>query len=152
LDYLVALGINAVLLLPVVEYASPRSLGYEGSDIFSPEMDYAVPDDRIADYLPLVNGLRRRVGLPDLAKPDLLAHGDQLKAVVELFHLRGIAVLFDVVYNHAGGQIKGQPESLWFFDLARGRDDNDSLYFTTQDHTGPVWAIWKQEVRQFLID
>jgi 1,4-alpha-glucan branching enzyme len=156
IDYLVALGINAVLLLPVVEYASPRSLGYEGSDIFSPEMDYAVPDGvsagQIANYLPLVNGLRQRTGLPVLTEADLVPHPDQLKAVVELFHLHGIAVLFDVVYNHAGGQIKGQPESLWFFDLAHGRDDNDSQYFTTQDHTGPVWAIWKQEVRQFLID
>src|SRR5262249_49429957 len=81
-----------------------------------------------------------------------LPHGDQLKVVVELFHLHGIAVLLDVVYNHAGGQIKGQRESLWFFDRVRGRDDNDSLYFTTQNHTGPVWAIWKREVRQFLID
>jgi 1,4-alpha-glucan branching enzyme len=137
LDYLVALGINAVLLLPIVEYANPRSLGYDGSDIFSPEMDYAVPDGKIDDYLRFVNGLRGRVGLPDLDKPDLLAHGDQLKAVIELFHLHGIAVLFDLVYNHAGAQIKDQRESLWFFNLAHGRDDNDSLYFSTQDHTGP---------------
>ncbi len=34
LDYLVALGVNAVLLLPIVEVASGRSLGYEGFDIF----------------------------------------------------------------------------------------------------------------------
>ena len=34
---------------------------------------------------------------------------------------------------------------------ARG-DDNRSLYFTNQDHTGPVFAFWKEEVRQFLID
>jgi 1,4-alpha-glucan branching enzyme len=35
---------------------------------------------------------------------------------------------------------------------AAGTADNDSLYFTDQDHAGPVWAIWKSEVRQFLID
>ncbi len=152
LDYLVALGINAVLLLPIVEFDNPRSLGYEGSDIFSPEMDYAVPAAELGNYLPLVNGLRQRKGLPHLSEADLRPQSHQLKAIIELLHLHGIAVHLDVVYNHAGGQIKGQAESLWFFDRAAGTNADNSLYFTDQDHTGPVWAIWKQEVRQFLID
>jgi 1,4-alpha-glucan branching enzyme len=153
MDYLVALGINAVLLLPIVEVASGRSLGYEGFDIFSPEMDYGVaPGPELQGYLGLVNDLRGRFGLPSLTETELIAPGNQLKAVIELFHLHGLAVLLDVVYNHAGGQMKGQSESLWFFDRAAGNADNDSLYFTNQDHAGPVWAIWKGEVRQFLID
>ena len=153
LDYLVALGINAILPLPIVEVASGRSLGYEGFDIFSPEMDYgAAPGPELRGYLGLVNGLRGRFGLPALTEAELAAAGNQLKAVIELFHLHGVAVLLDVVYNHAGGQMKGQEESLWFFDRAAGTAANDSLYFTDQDHAGPVWAIWKSEVRQFLID
>ncbi len=152
LDYLAALGINAVLLLPIVEFDNPRSLGYEGCDIFSPEMDYTVPPGEIDDYEMLVNGLRGRHGLPPLSKDDIGIQTNQLKIVVELFHLSGLAVLVDVVYNHAGGQVMGQDESLWFFDRPAGTNRNDSLYFTDQDHTGPVWAIWKKEVRQFLID
>ena len=153
LDYLVALGINAVLLLPIVEVASGRSLGYEGFDIFSPEMDYAVaPGPELQGYMGLVNGLRSRFSAPALTEGDLASSAHQLKAVIELFHLHGVSVLLDVVYNHAGGQMKGQDESIWFFDRAAGTGANDSLYFTDQDHAGPVWAIWKSEVRQFLID
>jgi 1,4-alpha-glucan branching enzyme len=42
LPYLVALGVNALQPLPVVEFATEHSLGYNGTDYFSPEMDYAV--------------------------------------------------------------------------------------------------------------
>ena len=152
LDYLAAMGINAVQLLPVVEFNNVRSLGYEGTDIFSPEMDYSVAPEKLSDYLPFVNGMRNRHGLPRLKTEDLDSQCDQLKVVVELFHLNEIAVLLDVVYNHAGSKVKDDPESLYFFDRAAGTDPNESLYFTNQDHTGPVWAIWRREVRQFLID
>jgi 1,4-alpha-glucan branching enzyme len=152
LDYLVALGINAIQLLPIVEFASPRSRGYEGSDIFSPEMDYAMEASELGDYLSLVNGLRDRVGLQPLGLDVLASQCNQLKAMIELFHLRGIAVLFDIVYNHSGGQIKGQSESLWNFAQVFMHNDNDSSYHTSEDWTGPVWALWKEPVRQFLID
>lgn len=152
IDYLVALGINAIKLLPIVEFANQRSLGYEGTDQFSPEMDYTVTREEAADYLDFVNGLRARHGVPPLSQDELGVQSNQLKAVIELFHLNGIAVLLDVVYNHAGGAVKGDEESLYFFDRAAGTNPNDSLYFTDQDHTGPVWAFWKSEVRQLLID
>ena len=152
LDHLVALGVNGVQLLPIVEFASPRSRGYEGSDIFSPEMDYAVDPAELPGYLPLVNGLRARYGLPPHSVASLTPQGHQLRAMVELFHLAGVAVLFDVVYNHAGGQVKGQRESLWNFDRRTMESDNDSQYFTDRDWTGPVWALWDAPVRQLLID
>jgi 1,4-alpha-glucan branching enzyme len=57
-----------------------------------------------------------------------------------------------VVYNHASGDVRGQPESIYFFDRAAGTNPNDSLYFTDQDHTGPVFAFWNRDVRQFVID
>ena len=68
LDYLCALGVNAIKLLPVVEFSSPRSLGYEGTDIFSPEMDYTVQLNEAAQYLGFVNSLRARHGLPPLTQ------------------------------------------------------------------------------------
>lgn len=153
LDYLRALGVNAVQLLPIAEWRNMRSLGYEGIDIFSPEMDYTLPADELEpDYLGLVNGLRARHGIPPLTAADLAPQSHQLKAVVELFHLNGIAVLLDLVYNHAGSPIKGDPESLWFFDRAAGTADLDSLYFSEKDWAGPMWAVYKPEVKQFLID
>ena len=33
-EYLAALGVNAIEPLPLVEYSSPRSMGYNGSDLF----------------------------------------------------------------------------------------------------------------------
>lgn len=154
LDYFLALGINAIQLLPTVEFANVRSLGYEGADIFAPEMDYGVADEvEIRAYLAFVNQLLARKGKAPLDDENLRPQSHQLKALIDVFHVYGIAVLFDVVYNHAGDQIKGQGESIYFFDRSAGTDPNDSLYFTSRTHAGgPVWAIWKAEVRRFLID
>lgn len=153
LEYLVALGVNAIQPLPIVEFASPRSMGYDGSDLFSPEMDFGVPSTHELDrYLETANALLSRRGQGPLLREQLTPHVNQLKALVDICHLYGLAVLFDVVYNHAGGQIKSQDESIWFFDRMPQGNDNGSLYFTDRDHTGPVFAIWQQEVQQFLID
>jgi 1,4-alpha-glucan branching enzyme len=152
LDYLVALGVTAIEPLPIVEFASPRSLGYDGSDIFSPEMDFNIDPPELAPYLDKVNALLQRRGQPPLTTQQLAVPINQLKVLIDIFHLYGIAVIFDVVYNHAGLQVIGQDESIYFMDRAAGSDPNDSLYFTTQWHTGPVFAFFKQEVRQFLID
>jgi 1,4-alpha-glucan branching enzyme len=78
LDYLAALGVNALLFLPVVEFSSPRSLGYEGADIFSPEQDYCVDAVEAANYVPLVNDLRRRVGIPEIDAAFLSVMSHQL--------------------------------------------------------------------------
>jgi len=151
-DYLVALGVTAIEPLPIVEFASPRSLGYDGSDIYSPEMDFNIDPPELDPYLERVNALLQRRGQPPLTMQQLAVPINQLKALIDVFHLYGIAVMFDVVYNHAGLQIKEQDESIYFMDREAGTDSKDSLYFTDQWHTGPVFAIWKQEVRQFLID
>src|SRR5262249_47115370 len=77
--------------------------------------------------------------------------GNQLKALVDICHLHGLAVILDVVYNHAGGNFDDQ--SLYFFDRAVNNSLNDSLYFTDQGWAGGlVFAYWKKEVRQFLIE
>ena len=152
IEYLADLGVNAIEPLPIVEYSTPRSMGYNGSDLFSPEMDYEVPDEDIEPYLATANRLLTQKGKKPLER-DVLAIGmNQLKALIDVCHAYGLAVIFDVVYNHASGDVVGQPESIYFFDRMAGSDKNDSLYFTNEDHTGPVFAFWNADVRQFLID
>ncbi|MDB5342932.1 MAG: glycoside hydrolase family 13 domain protein [Schlesneria sp.] len=75
----------------------------------------------------------------------------QLMALIDLFHVYGIAVIFDLVENHAGGEFGD--ESLYFMDRQSYGDNNHSLYFTDQGWAGGlIFAFWKREVRQFLID
>ena len=143
---------NAIEPLPIVEYSTPRSMGYNGSDLFSPEMDYQVDDAELDRYLGLVNRLLAQKGKSPLTRERAGDRHQPVKALIDICHHYGIAVILDVVYNHASGDVKGQPESIYFFDRAAGTNPNDSLYFTDQDHTGPVFAFWNQDVRQFLID
>jgi 1,4-alpha-glucan branching enzyme len=77
---------------------------------------------------------------------------NQLKALIDLCHVHGIAVLLDVVYNHAGGDFGDQ--SLYFLDRQPQQGGNgNSLYFTEVGHAGGlVFDFAKPEVRQFLID
>ena len=151
-DHLVKLGVNAIEPLPIVEFNAPRSMGYDGSDIYSPEMDYTLEGDEVRPHLPRVNELLARCGCAPLTQQQLAVPINQFKLLVDLCHLHGIAVLLDVVYNHAGSDIGSQEESLWFFDRWPQGDPNESLYFTRESHVGPVFAFWKREVRQFLID
>ena len=44
LDHLVDLGITAVALLPVAEFAGARGWGYDGVDLFAPHSAYGGPD------------------------------------------------------------------------------------------------------------
>ena len=151
-EYLADLGVNAIEPLPIVEYSTPRSMGYNGSDLFSPEMDYEAHEAQIDGYLPTVNRLLAGRGKSAIMRHQLAVPINQLKVLVDICHAYGLAVIFDVVYNHASGDVRGQDESLYFFDRQRRGNENDSLYFTDQEHTGPIFAFWKPEVRQFLID
>ncbi len=150
-DYLVDLGVNAVQLLPIAEFAAPRSRGYGGSDLFSPEMDYTA-DNPSDEQVALVNGLLARHGKPSLTRAQIAVPINQLKILVDVLHLNGMAVIFDIVLNHGGNEIRGQDDGIWFFDRQAGHNENNSLYFTDQDWTGPVFAFWNADVRQFLID
>lgn len=68
-----------------------------------------------------------------------------LKHFVDAAHRRGLAVIFDVVYNHAGPG----DNVLWDYD---GHADEGGIYFEggqmTQWGRGPAW--WKSEVRDFF--
>jgi 1,4-alpha-glucan branching enzyme len=151
LPHLRELGVTAMQLLPIQEFQTIFSLGYNGTDYFSPETDFAVPDADLAPYLANINSLLDRLGLKHYQLADLRGEMNQLKALVDLCHAHGIAVLLDVVYNHAGGSF--DDESMYFFDFQPQAGGNrNSLYFTDVGHAGGlVFDYAKSEVRDFLI-
>ncbi len=151
IDHLRALGVNAIEPLPIAEYPTEFSMGYNGVDIFSPEMEYAVPAGEIGPYLDKANELLVRRSLPTIEARHITSHADQLKALIDICHVYGMAVIFDVVYNHAGGGF--DRESIYFFDQGVDGDNNNSLFFTDRGWAGGLsFALWKKEVRQFLLD
>jgi 1,4-alpha-glucan branching enzyme len=180
IEYLVALGVNVVQPLPVYEMEDSPSLGYpglgyQGSDLFSPAIDYAVyHEDSLARSLLTINRLLTAKGFAAMTLEDIRPGYAQIKAMVDLLHVYGIAVGFDVVYNHAGGWgqtytvpktvdpsgvLHGDDYSLYFWDRAstsgtNGRyDNNQSLYFTDQGFVGGLsFALWNADVRGFLLN
>lgn len=154
LPYFAALGINALQLMPIVEFETTFSLGYNGCDYFSPENQYGLeqPAD-LQGYLPKLNQLFAARGQPGYADIGAITGPDnQLRALIDLCHVWGIGVLFDVVYNHAGG-FTGDDFSIYFFDRMTNGNNNNSLYFTDQGWAGGlIFAYWDQWVSQFLID
>ena len=153
LPYFISLGINALQLLPVVEFATSFSEGYNGLDYYSPENQFSVNDPtRLQNYLGQINAILAQRGQPGYADVSAITGGDnQLRSLVDLAHVCGIAVMFDVVYNHAGGG--WDANCLWFYDLMPQDNMNNSLYFTDQGWAGGLtFAYWNQNVRQFIID
>ena len=67
-------------------------------------------------YLEKVNAHLARWGHSPLLAATLYGQVNQLKAFVDICHLYGLAVIPDVVYNHAGGNLDRQ--SMDNFDLA----------------------------------
>jgi 1,4-alpha-glucan branching enzyme len=180
IEYLAALGINVVQPLPVYEMEDSPSqgypgLGYQGSDLFSPAIDYAVYHaDSLAGYLVTINRLLTAKGFAPMTLQDITPGYAQMKAMVDLLHVYGIAVAFDVVHNHAGGWsqwykvpeaaaaggvLKGDDFSLYFWNRAStagpngNYDNNQSLYFTDQGFVGGLsFALWNADVRGFLLN
>jgi 1,4-alpha-glucan branching enzyme len=147
--YLAELGVNAVQPLPVVEFQGEWSLGYNGTDLFSPEMDYCVPPAELPPYLEKVNALLAGRGAAALTVADLAGQVNQLKAFIDICHLYGIAVLIDVVYNHAGGGLDEQ--SIDHVDLSA--DPQHNPYFSRHEWAGGlVFAFDRPDVRRYLID
>ncbi len=70
LDYLVALGVTAIELMPLAHFPGARNWGYDGTYLYAPESRYGRPED--------------------------------LKALIDAAHARGLMVFLDVVYNHFG--------------------------------------------------
>jgi 1,4-alpha-glucan branching enzyme len=151
IEYLADLGVNALQLMPIDEFRTARSRGYNGVDMYSPELDYAVPASDIAAYLPMINGLLQKKNCAPLGNVELTSAINQLKALVDIAHLYNLAVFFDVVYNHAGGDFGDQ--SMYFFDRQKDEGHASSLYFANSEWAGGlVFDYQKAPVRQFLID
>jgi len=154
IEYLAALGVNVLQPLPIDELETDPSMGYNGADYFSPDFPYVVSGQAaLSGYLATINRLLAAKGFSALALEDITPGPAQLKALVDLCHLYGIAVVFDVVYNHAGG-FSGDDQSLYFWDRAANTSDNNqSLYFTSQGLAGGLsFALWNNDVRQFIIN
>jgi 1,4-alpha-glucan branching enzyme len=156
IPYLVALGVNLLQPLPICECKETPDEGYDGADLFSPDSLYTVYDPTaLGNYLTNLNSLLAAQGCAPLTLGQITGGPNQLKALVDLCHVYGIAVAFDVVYNHAGGFV-GDDESIYFWDreaLPSPATNNQSLFFTSVSVVGGLsFALWKQEVSQFLID
>ena len=153
IPHLAELGITALQLLPIQEFQTMFSQGYNGTDYFSPEMDFAVEDAELAPCVAQVNGLLDAKGLKRYQVEDLRGEMNQLKALIDLCHIYALAVLLDVVYNHAGGSWGEPNESIYFFDRQSPAGGNrNSLYFTDRGHAGGlVFDFGKPEVCAFLI-
>jgi malto-oligosyltrehalose trehalohydrolase len=70
LEYLIALGITAIELMPIADFPGRRNWGYDGVLPFAPDNSYGRPED--------------------------------LKALINAAHAKGLMVFLDVVYNHFG--------------------------------------------------
>jgi 1,4-alpha-glucan branching enzyme len=149
-EYLADLGVNAIQPLPVVEFQGEWSLGYNGSDLFSPEMDYCVDPAHLGPYLSKINGLLAKKNCAPLTIDHLSGQVNQLKSLIDICHIYGLAVIIDVVYNHAGGGF--DPQSIDYFDFPAHPDNGNSIYFSTADWAGGrVFAFQQPQVRDFLI-
>ncbi|WP_436530190.1 alpha amylase C-terminal domain-containing protein [Actinoplanes sp. HUAS TT8] len=147
--YLAELGVTAVQPLPVVEFQGEWSLGYNGTDLFSPEMDYCVDPRALPPYLDIVNDLLAGKGAGPLKFEQLAGQANQLRAFVDICHRYGIAVVFDVVYNHAGGGL--DPQSLDYVDLPEQPGPYNNPYFSAEGWAGGrVFAFDRAPVREYL--
>ncbi|MBN1875167.1 MAG: alpha amylase C-terminal domain-containing protein [Anaerolineae bacterium] len=120
LPYLKDLGINAVQVMPPMEFAGGFSWGYNPAHIFAIESDYG--------------------------------GSDAFKTFIQTAHAYGIAVIFDVVYNHLGPS----DLDLWQFD---GWNENNKggIYFYNDWRSTTPWGdtrpdYGRPEVRQYFRD
>ncbi|HEV2172759.1 MAG TPA: alpha-amylase family glycosyl hydrolase [Nitrospira sp.] len=129
LDYIRALGFNAIEMLPISDFRADinggAGEGYGPSDMFASENLYASsPDRAVAELLELV----------------------------DTCHSKGLAVILDVVYNHAGIS----NNRYWQYDGNHSGDNGipGGIYFVHGYHTpwGEGFALWQREVRDFILD
>ncbi|MBF0456676.1 MAG: alpha amylase C-terminal domain-containing protein [Nitrospirae bacterium] len=147
IEYLADLGVNTLMPLPFIEFETTTSLGYNETDLFSPEMDYCVYGDDLDRYLNIVNQLLSKKNCPPLDKAHLCSQSNQLKTLIDIAHLYGMAVIADVVYNHAGAGWDSDDECIRDFDRS------SNIYFSVGSPAGGfIFDFSRPQVRQFLID
>jgi len=131
LDYLQRLGVNAIELMPVMEFEGNESWGYNPSFYFAVDKYYGPKET--------------------------------LKRFIDECHARGIAVILDMVLNHAFGQC---PLVQMYWDAAQNRPAENSPWFNpvarhpfnvgfdfnhespaTQEFVDQVMNFWLSEYR-----
>jgi 1,4-alpha-glucan branching enzyme len=116
LCYLRDLGINAIKIMPPMEFAGGFSWGYNPAHIFAIESDYGGPN--------------------------------AFKEFVKAAHAHGIAVIFDVVYNHFGPS----DLDLWRFD-GWSENNGGGIYFYNDWRSETPWGprpdYGRAQVRQY---
>ncbi len=120
LPYLAELGVNAVQLMPPMEFAADYSWGYNPAHPFAVESAYG--------------------------------GAQELKRFIREAHSHGIAVIFDVVYNHFGPS----DLDLWRFD-GWSENDGGGIYFYSGWRADTPWGdtrpdYGRPEVRQYIRD
>jgi 1,4-alpha-glucan branching enzyme len=127
LDYIQSLGVNTIELLPVNEYNGDDYIGYSSATFFAIESSYGGVRGDGSSY-------------------------DELKALINDAHSRGISVIADVVFNHFGTVADAGP--LWSFDSM-----TENIYFSGEDAwnqaggtfgKAPDWA--RYEVQKYVED
>jgi 1,4-alpha-glucan branching enzyme len=130
LDYIRSLGFNAIEPLPITDalcdvggYGAGE--GYGPSDMCASEDAYATtPDKAVAEFI----------------------------ALIDAAHARGLAVILDVVYNHAAIT----NNRYWQYDgnTAGNPSPGGGIYFVHGHPTpwGQGFAVWQQEVIDFFLD
>jgi 1,4-alpha-glucan branching enzyme len=98
LDYLKRMGINAIELLPIMEFEGNESWGYNPMYFFAPDKYYGT--------------------------------ANALKSLIDKAHEKGIAVILDMVLNHAFGQC-ALVQLYW--DAQLNRPAANSPYFNQTD-------------------
>ena len=120
LPYLKKLGINAIELMPIMEFTGNDSWGYNPIFYLAPDKAYGTRED--------------------------------LKAFIDKCHQNGIAVILDMVLNHADYEF---PYVKMYWDASANRPAEDSPFFNTQaPHLYSVFFDFNHESKdtQTLID
>ncbi len=128
LDYLQDLGVNAIELMPIMEFSGNSSWGYNPIFFFAPDKAYGTKN--------------------------------QLKALIDSVHARGMAVILDMVLNHADFEFpyvkmyfeNGQPTNNPFFNPQATHPfsvfyDFNHESVLTQALADTINAYWLREYR-----
>ncbi|MBI4649155.1 MAG: T9SS type A sorting domain-containing protein [Bacteroidia bacterium] len=131
MDYFKRLGINAIELMPVIDYDGYQSWGYMPAFYFAPDKYYGTKN--------------------------------AMKALVDECHKNGIAVILDIVLNHASGQNTFArlhlnkdlgitlPESPWFNSIIPHpygyHHDFNHASIATQDLIDRILDYWLTEYK-----
>ncbi len=130
LDYIRSLGFNAIELLPITDFlcdVGGAGEGYGPSDLFASEDAYATsPEKAVSELIQLIDAA----------------------------HSKGLAVILDLVYNHAATQ----NNRYWRYDGNSAGDPSQGqdggIYFANGHPTawGSGFAVWQQEIKDMLLD